>query len=187
MFAKSHPNLDYREQFWVLFTWQQRFESLLREGFESSRSPAKLAKRFESSNLDSRTVSPLPVCAGGLAGACRACSRRGGQSPWAGKTTSWHCAHPQPGWRSSPPWARSRKRTASPSIPSRSSRCTSRCRSRLRFWAPGSLRSCFRRPRTRWRRWAWTSWTPGLSSIPFRQSGRTRDTRRGRQIPSRCR
>jgi hypothetical protein len=53
MFAKSHPNLDYRQQFWVLFTWQQRFESLA-WGFESSRSPAKLAKRFESLNPDSR-------------------------------------------------------------------------------------------------------------------------------------
>jgi hypothetical protein len=45
--------MDNFEQFWVLFTWQQRFESLAL-GFESSRSPAKLAKRFESSNLDSR-------------------------------------------------------------------------------------------------------------------------------------
>jgi hypothetical protein len=45
--------LDDLEQFWVLFTWQQRFE-FLALGFESSRSPAKLAKRFESSNLDSR-------------------------------------------------------------------------------------------------------------------------------------
>jgi hypothetical protein len=45
--------LDDLEQFWVLFTWQQRFESLAL-GFESSSSPAKLAKRFESSNLDSR-------------------------------------------------------------------------------------------------------------------------------------
>jgi hypothetical protein len=38
----------------VLFTWQQRFESLAL-GFESSRNPAKFAKRFESSNPDSRT------------------------------------------------------------------------------------------------------------------------------------
>jgi hypothetical protein len=37
----------------VLFTWQQRFESLAL-GFESSCSPAKFAKRFESSNPDSR-------------------------------------------------------------------------------------------------------------------------------------
>jgi hypothetical protein len=37
----------------VLFTWQQRFESLAL-GFKSSRSPAKFAKRFESLNLDSR-------------------------------------------------------------------------------------------------------------------------------------
>jgi hypothetical protein len=44
--------LDDLEQFWVLFTWQQTFESLAL-GFESSRSPAKWAKRFESSNLDS--------------------------------------------------------------------------------------------------------------------------------------
>jgi hypothetical protein len=44
--------LDDFEQFWGLFTWQQRFESLAL-GFESSRSPAKFAKRFESSNPDS--------------------------------------------------------------------------------------------------------------------------------------
>jgi hypothetical protein len=52
--------LDDLEQFWVLFTWQQRFESLAL-GFESSRSPAKLAKRFESSNriLIRGFVSPL--------------------------------------------------------------------------------------------------------------------------------
>jgi hypothetical protein len=51
--AKSCPILDDFEQFWVLFAWQQRFESLAL-GFESSRSPAKFAKRFESSNPDSR-------------------------------------------------------------------------------------------------------------------------------------
>jgi hypothetical protein len=50
MFAKNLPNLDYRDQ---LFTWQQRFESLAWR-FESSRSPTKLAKRFESPNPDSR-------------------------------------------------------------------------------------------------------------------------------------
>jgi hypothetical protein len=52
MIAKSHPNLDDLEQFWVLFTWQQRFESLAL-GFEYFRSPAKLAKRFEPLNPDS--------------------------------------------------------------------------------------------------------------------------------------
>jgi hypothetical protein len=51
--AKSCTILDDFEQFWVLFTWQQRFESLAL-GFESSRSPAKFGKRFESSNPDSR-------------------------------------------------------------------------------------------------------------------------------------
>jgi hypothetical protein len=51
--AKSCPILDDFEQFWVLFAWQQRFESFAL-GFESSRSPAKFAKRFESSNPDSR-------------------------------------------------------------------------------------------------------------------------------------
>jgi hypothetical protein len=46
--------LDDRKQFWVLYTRQQRFESLAL-GFESSRAKlAKLAKRLESSNLDSR-------------------------------------------------------------------------------------------------------------------------------------
>jgi hypothetical protein len=50
---KNCPILDDFEHFLVLFTWQQRFESLAL-GFESSRSPAKFAKRFESSNPDSR-------------------------------------------------------------------------------------------------------------------------------------
>jgi hypothetical protein len=46
------PKCGRFEQFWGLFTWQQRFESLAL-GIEYSRSPAKFAKRFESSNPDS--------------------------------------------------------------------------------------------------------------------------------------
>jgi hypothetical protein len=53
MIAKTHPNLDDLEQFKVLFTWQQRLESQALR-FESSHSPAKLAKRFKSSNPDLR-------------------------------------------------------------------------------------------------------------------------------------
>jgi hypothetical protein len=45
--AKICRILDNFEQFWVLFAWQQRFESLAL-GFESSRSPEKFA------NPDSR-------------------------------------------------------------------------------------------------------------------------------------
>jgi hypothetical protein len=51
--AKSCRILDAFKQFWVLFTWQQRFESLAIR-FESSRSPEKFAKRFESLNPYSR-------------------------------------------------------------------------------------------------------------------------------------
>jgi hypothetical protein len=51
--AKNCFILDDFEQFRVFFTWQQRFDSLAL-GFESSRSPAKFAKRFESSNPASR-------------------------------------------------------------------------------------------------------------------------------------
>jgi hypothetical protein len=53
MFTKSQTNLDKHEQFWVLFTWQQRFESFA-PGFLTTRCPAKLKKKCEPSNPDSQ-------------------------------------------------------------------------------------------------------------------------------------